>query len=307
MQAMAGTTGAQGGAMQDRRGAMSLRGGFTLIELVVVIGIIALLVSITLVVGASVAAKARGGKTRDAIRVLDASLTEYIADRGKIPPPTVLEPKSSHYDDDERRLVPVADAVFDTTHKEPGSAYPTPRLINSVGFYLLQLEDSPGASNQIKSLSDDFVQLVPTYTPTSEGDVTDGPALFHENGDHVGIPTVMDGWGRPLRYVHPRYDGQVGAAADARRKGMPGLPYIVTDILVGQDEDELAVLKLRRNKIMKEEYTDLGLSQRDGDGGLCPGDRPYFYSAGVDGDPSSTDDNVYSNQPVFTVPDFADE
>jgi len=283
------------------------RGGFTLIELVVVIGIIALLVSITLVVGASVAASARGKKTKDAIRVMDASLTEYISDRGKLPSPTVLEPESSHYPDDERRLVPVADAVFDTRFTEPGSAYPTPRLINSVGFYMLQLAESPGANAQIQSLSSDFVQLVPTYTPTEDADISNTEAEIHENGDHAGIPTVMDGWGRPLRYVHPRYDGQVGAGADARRKGMPGLPYLVTDILVGVDPDELAVLKLRRNKIMKEEYPDLGLSQRDGDGGVCPGDRPYFYSAGADGDPSSTDDNVYSNKPVFTVPDFADE
>lgn len=302
MQAMAGMRGARSGSRGwDQRITPRAAGGFTLIELVVVMGIIALLVSITLVVGASVAASARGRKTKDAIRVMDASLTEYIADRGKMPSPTVLEPKSGHYPDDERLLVPVADAVFDTT--DPVS----PRLINSIGFYMLQLEDSAGANAQIQSLSDDFVQLMPTYTPTSEGDIRGSEAEIHENGDHAGIPTVMDGWGRPLRYVHPRYDGQVGAGADARRKGRAGTPYNVTDILVGQDEDELAIKKIRRNKIMEEEYTDLDLTQRDGDGGVCPGDRPYFYSAGADGDPSTVDNNVYSTTPTFTVPDFADE
>jgi hypothetical protein len=37
-------------------------------------------------------------------------------------------------------------------------------------------------------------------------------------------------------------------------------------------------------------------AQKDADGGLTT-NRPYFYSAGPDGDPSTIEDNVYTVQP----------
>ncbi|MEK6703253.1 MAG: hypothetical protein AABZ53_13390, partial [Planctomycetota bacterium] len=37
----------------------------------------------------------------------------------------------------------------------------------------------------------------------------------------------------------------------------------------------------------------------DSDGGRCVGDSAYFYSGGLDKDPSTRDDNVYTARPTF--------
>ncbi|MFG0305422.1 MAG: type II secretion system protein [Phycisphaerales bacterium JB040] len=281
------------------------RHAFTIIELVVVVGIVALLVAITAVVGAGIVAGARGGKTSNAIKALEVSLTEYVSDRGNIPPATVLEPNPDRERTDDQKEIPVADAVFDVNYTEPGSSQPTPRLINSVGLYLIQLQESPGADAQIKSLSDEFLQLRPSYTPVSDTDLT-GKADLGANADLAGIPTVLDGWGNPIRYVHPRFDGQIGRRFDDRQRGDAGTPIEVTVFLSGFEgrENDLGIREIRRNRIMKSEYPEIGLSQRDSDGAMCTNDRPYFYSAGADGDPSTIEDNVYSTEPNFTEPAF---
>jgi hypothetical protein len=38
------------------------------------------------------------------------------------------------------------------------------------------------------------------------------------------------------------------------------------------------------------------------DEGLCPGNRPYFYSAGPDGDPGTRGDNIYLETARPTYP-----
>lgn len=296
----------QGTAVTSTHSTHAQARGFTIIELVVVVGILALLVAITAVVGANIVAGARGGKTQNAIKALEVSLTEYVSDRGNIPPPTVEEQNPERAETDDEKLVPVADAVFDVDHTEPGSSQPTPRLLNSVGFYLVQLQESPGADAQIKSLSDEFLQTRPTYTPTSDSDISTGGSSIGENGDHTGIPTVLDGWGNPIRYVHPRFDGQIGQRFDDRRKGDAGRAIEVTVFLSGFEgrENDLAIREIRRNKIVRSEHPEIALSQRDSDGGMCTNDRPYFYSAGADGDPSTIEDNVYATEPNFTQPAF---
>ena len=39
--------------------------------------------------------------------------------------------------------------------------------------------------------------------------------------------------------------------------------------------------------------------EADADGGRPVSGRPYFYSAGADGDPSTLDDNLYNVRPEF--------
>lgn len=288
-----------------------LRPAFTLIELIVVVSIVALLVAITAVVGAQIIAGARASKTRDALRTLDVSLSDYIAERdGNIPPATVEEPLPEDEQNDPPLLMPVADAVFDLNNTDPGPDGQAtgqgriPRRINSVGLYIRQLREVPAAEASVIALSTEFLETRPNYSPASETGVNTDGARLTENADHTGLPTVIDGWGQPVRYVHPRFDGQIGQAFDARPEGQAGQTYEVTAILPNIDESRLAITKIRRNKIVKSEYADIPLEERDSDGGICNGDRPYFYSVGPDGDPSTTEDNVYINTPVFAQPDF---
>ena len=68
---------------------------------------------------------------------------------------------------------------------------------------------------------------------------------------------------------------------------------------------------VRRNRLVDADFGDAGLSGSEGgmnmggisdfdlvpdsDGGITSGNRPYFYSAGPDGNPATLDDNVYIN------------
>jgi len=59
--------------------------------------------------------------------------------------------------------------------------------------------------------------------------------------------------------------------------------------------------QIRRNRLIKVDRDTPDLVP-DSDGGLTSGNRPYFYSAGPDGDPSTLEDNVYSNAPTHADP-----
>jgi prepilin-type N-terminal cleavage/methylation domain-containing protein len=274
------------------------RRGFSLIELLVVIGIIALLIAIVVAVGATVTSGAKQRATLDTIRVLDSSIDSYVASTGAIPRAWIDNP---HVAD---TVLPVADAVLGAgLSGDPtltADSPDRPRLINSVGFYLQQAAQVESANAAIQAIDDKLVAVRSTTDPVGAGDGMN-------NVGEPGIPTVLDGWGRPIRYVHPAFDGIIEANGRSANtlagavSPVPLLPSVAASQLPGGGS-----FRLRRNRIMPEEFIELGgqiaTGQRDSDGGQCPGDRPYFYSAGPDGDPATTDNNVYSTTPNFVQP-----
>lgn len=260
------------------RATLRVRVGFTLLELLIVIAIITLLAAISLAIGAKVLSGGRESLTTNVIRALDMSLNGYITDSGdRVPDPIVEHPDSSG---GSVTWQPIADA-------RRGDRY-TDEMVNSSGWFIYQMKDVSTVSSVISGLSS---KVVKQYSPKLEPDGSAPP-----DGQPL-MATAFDGFGNPLRYVHPTFDGVLFDSSEsdvnspAEGKGMD-----VADLVTIGPGESFAFDKIRRNK-RTDVRPDGSVKVADSDGGICPNNRPYFYSAGADGDPSTMDDNVYHVQP----------
>ena len=232
-----------------------VRRGFTLMELLVVIGIIAVLAAIVLVAGGKVLASGKKNATQDVLRMLDTALEAYISAKGGLPAATVntaIDAAGARV-----RRVPVADITS----------------INSAGLFVLQAADVPSAKAQIDGLPQKFLRSAVLGT-------------FDVNANRQLI-TPVDAWGRNIRFVMPGFDGVVSDATNPAQ----GAPLDASRFPQRKTSEQWAMPTLLRTN---------AAGTANSDGGVCVGKRPYFYSAGEDGDPSTIEDNVYTTIPTIT-------
>jgi len=304
------------------------RAGFTLVELLLVIGIIALLVTLVTAVGSSALSGGRARQTQDAIRVVDTAVTTYYDTVGTAPPAFVAAfdpdgpvPDGNSYEFEESfAAYPLADAVDMTEGNEDRTT------INSIGLFIRALEDQ-GLEDVISSVSSELLtRWDGDYNP-----VEPDAEIDTEDGRQPELRTILDGWGRPLRFVHPAWDGiitvennegerrDVGEFGEAVRPITEDPTDTSTDFWLapsrgafGLNEDgtlaypDMYPIELiRRDRLTdadREAWTSGDVSPiGDSDGGYTVGSRPYIYSAGADGDPSTTEGNVYTTVPRFAV------
>lgn len=299
------TTRAAAAATRTRTGA---RPGLTLIEVLVVVGIIALLVSILLAVGAGVQQNARIRQTTDVLRLVDEAVQGYNDITGGLPPSFIEVPSPNPALSTDRLqnvFIPLLDGVDMT------DGHANRRPINSIGLFIYEAERA-GLSGIFDGIPTDWVRQ-------DDGDVNveDGTRLA-PGGRQPELKTIVDAWGNPIRYVHPRFDGVLTADAtalaapcalysqrgvdlfDPTQTGGLGLPFPSPKLV------QIPIRDVRRNRI-----TDNGCGGTDpadneigdADGGICIGNTPYVYSAGPDGDPSTTGENqnVYLARPRFEI------
>jgi len=264
--------------------------GFTLIEMLVVVGIIITLIALMLVVGRAVGRSAREGSTASTMQAIDLILNDLIQTRGSIPAPVVPDPR----DFDE--LLVVADAT--------NLDGPVPATINSGGLLLLQARREGLVSDKIPGISGDLISLFSPYQIRDADSASVVPEL----------PTPLDAWGRPIRYVHPQLDGLLQGGIPDQPDATGSAAGIDADdpLLLGDAPDgkSYAYTEIRRNGIVGVG----GEALLDADGGQAPKQRPYLYSAGADGlvgrviDGSGNvvedfnADNVYLAAPDFSDP-----
>ncbi len=294
----------------------SPRRGFSLIEILVVVAVLTILVAITLTVGSSMLDAGKKNATEGVLRLLDQSLADYIDTTGSIPP-ALVKIESGSLNTEVRGIVgadnpafyPAVDGRIDVVIPNDDPTAPVRHYeINSVGLYLYSIRSALDPQSIVSHLDS---KLARNY------DLQDDlqPELL----------TVFDAWGNPIRYVHPTFDGII--ENNRRAAGEAGdflavfdtdpntgtgfftrafLPVdLVTIPFINAEGDQI----IRRNKILTYDqefaYDDGSLDypvETDSDGGVCPNQRPYFYSAGPDGDPSTVEDNIYTVLPEFLSP-----
>lgn len=223
-------------------------GAFTILELLVVVGIIVVLIGIAVTVGSRVAGGSKTRLTVDTIRVMDSMVNEYQSVKQESPAAFVNEPGNTQFS------VPVADASY-------GASGP---VIDSVGWLLIQMEEAPSARELVKSIA--TAQLQPGTPGRSNAMPSSGNQAFN---------TVLDAWGRPLRYVHTAFDG----------------------VYTSRDIEALVGRGAGTGRSFNP--TTLTRDKTNSDRGVGQANSPYFYSVGPDGSAATGDDNVYTTAPTL--------
>ena len=259
-----------------------MRRGFTLIELLVVIGIIGVLIAITLVVGGQVLSSAKARTTTDVIRQL-GSLTDQWVQLEDRPLPSKYTFKFGAAPDDvwEYALADVRRA--DATGTDAG--------FESGARAMALLASRPELAEAIKTLPSDFVEAVDLRAVNAAGNV-----LANEPTKPVMSIRIIDAWKRPIRFVHPAYDGGWGDYWN----GTSIVARTVTRQMSERRGAAVVDTPIRRSlKPFDPNAPGNGLSVGDADEGLCDGKATYWYSVGEDGDPGTRKDNVYATEPRY--------
>lgn len=260
------------------------RRGFTLMELLVVVGLIAVLVAIVFVIGRSVTSGAKARLSEDGLRVLDNALTAYIADVQSNPPALAEDPRAAIPDPNpaaNNRFYPVADARNMSATDPAGVDMPGNKMLNSAGLFLSQMNPPSYAGQAVKERGSAKARGALNALPTRLSALKD---MDRGNGQFPMV-TPLDGWGQPMRYVHPQFDGLVTddpAAANPDRLAARPLAGFVA-LPRTTPPAQYAVQEIRRNATTLVANPLNAQDLPDSDGGSCVGNRPYFYSAGADG------------------------
>ncbi|MCA9299204.1 MAG: prepilin-type N-terminal cleavage/methylation domain-containing protein [Phycisphaerales bacterium] len=260
-----------------------MRRAFTLIELLVVILIITLLISLGIAVGARVASAGKATLTEQAIHMLESTVQEFVQAEGHNPSSIVtVEDEDGHtnqYAAIDARVVAGSGSNYDT---DP---------IDSLFAYTVEALKNDGVRTIFEGIDPKLIQR----------------RVIEDDGHILAEGMrINDGWGNPIRFVHPDFDGGWGSYWDPAASSLQSNRDPNRTITL-KSEGMNTITQIRRSWKPFDPGTAQAKWTGDADEGVCRGATPYFYSAGPDGDPGTRDDNVYTTQPDFTVETRSDD
>lgn len=261
--------------MRLMRLAQTRRSAFTLLEALIVVTVIALLTAISLTVAVRAHSSGKARATENVLKALDVLITEYSATKGgKIP---------QYVTDDNGISYPMVDGWAGLTDAaDPPNKLPQP----SLSIFLLEAQRIHLTSKMLQGVDSEFIKR--------------GPIIAHGWG--AGSATIgvfdgiqiFDGFGNPIRLVHPSFHGgygtyykEDGAAGDFTAEGTRA------NLIVRGPNGEDPIEFNRSCLPEPYRYGDRVIPQGHSDEGRCVANRPYVYSAGIDGNPGTRMDNFY--------------
>lgn len=281
----------------------NLRRGFTLVEVLVVVGVIALLAALTVGAIAVFGGRAKVRSTEGTLVLLDAAAQEYVG--------AVNRPLSfGSSDDGEFDLMINEPNVFSTTHLL-GRIGDTPSVQEIVARieprFVFRYNESVDADGDGSSevIDPEWILVADPADPNDPGGV-DARAFYQaeatNGGELDGKVAILDAWGTPIRAVHH------GPTPRAAFGGVDGQTADPSDDLLVLDPDGTYHLRavVLQDYLMLAGGTDAEDWAVEAIYGRCRDRRVLFVSAGPDrrfgdlrADPDSDDygftlDNVYS-------------
>ncbi|MFN0131899.1 MAG: type II secretion system protein [Phycisphaerales bacterium] len=267
------------------------RRAFTLIELLVVIAIIAVLLTLSIAVGSRVIGSGKGRQTEQTIKVLDTLLSEYLrANEDRVPKMYTFQDGANFYDYpliDARRLdtAPTAPADIFDEKADPAE--------QSLARFLAVAKGNDVTDASLKGIDAKLIRE--TFLD---------PNATAPNVRKLRSLEVLDGWGKPIRFVHPAFQRGFGPYLNTKTAAL---------VTTGRAQDMQMMIRVngttpnttaryRRSYRPFDPAMTAGVVPNpvgDADEGICAGNRPYFYSSGADKDPGTRKDNIYSTVPTL--------
>ena len=260
------------------------------------ITIIALLAGISLVVGFRVTQSGKANATRNVLKSLDQVLEAYVAAKENALPPAYTKVRMSDLTGNQGADSFVTLAMFDGRFLQRSVAAQSrfdrdaDPAQPSAAVFLLEARQVPECEALIKGMDVRFLERrrVPLWGWNDQGD-------FSEMGNFT-IPVPLDAFGQPLRMGHPAFFGGAGNYFDASNQ-------VPRPNLIMAPPSKAGVVYISADGTRSFQPFAPGSAGSkavgDSDEGVGVGKRPYFYSGGIDQNPGTRDDNVYTNQPTY--------
>lgn len=286
----------------NRSQPVRARHGFTLIELMVVLSIIAILATIGLYVGRRVSEGGKSRVTANTLQLLDQMLTSYKASKGQLPRP--------YFDAYNSTGLPARFPIIDARTINPDSRSATNAQYANVAEPSLSLllaamvQEDPGVSETLKRIDPSLMVSVDSINTgfMNSGGVADEGAPRDANRVLIKGVVIKDGWGNAIRFVHPEFHGGYGNSYIRINNASSGYTQKTRGNLSVTATNLPGPIEFRRAAFPFDPDMRAAGQIGDADEGLCTNGAPYFYSCGSDGDPGTRADNIYSlNKPTFAV------
>ncbi len=269
--------------------------GFTYIEMLTVLVVIGILMAIVLRLGGSVSENGRARQTQATIATLDSALTSYLTERpGQFP---------ADFRDSAGVQFPIIDGRCTEDIGGPPNSFTAPAF-PSLALFFASVRGNEAIESVVRGLDPSRVVQVQMSQYSSRFPQPQERRAGASADTAIRMITVLDGWDRPIRFVHPKYDGGFGngfrqASPGAAAFSSVGRENLELDLTVAGGGTQRATF---RRAAMPFDPSGAGYQTAwtgDADEGLSPGERPYFYSSGRDGNPGTRQDNIYSTRPNF--------